>query len=361
MNNRSRTKSALLREVTALRQRVAALERSEQEGCFLAENMADVAFMVDKNLKITYVSPSIERLLGYSPAERMAQTIDEQLPPQSQQLVFETIAGELDREDMDGVDPNRSRVLELEHYHKNGTIRCLETHVRAIRDSEGKLTGFYGVSRDITERKEAEKQLHDTLGTLRKALNATIQAMVRAIEIRDPYTAGHQNRSADLAHAIATEMGFPKERTDAIRLASSIHDIGKLSVPVEILSKPTRLTDLEFLMIREHAKEGYEILKGVESSWPLAEIVYQHHERIDGSGYPRKLKNEEILMEARILAVADTVESMASHRPYRPAAGIDSALREIEGNRGILFDIGVVDACLKLFREKDFQMSGDAN
>ena len=159
-----------------------------------------------------------------------------------------------------------------------------------------------------------------------------------AVETRDPYTAGHQIRSADLARAIATEMGLPQDKIDGIRMAGSIHDIGKLSIPAEILSKPTKLTEIEFSLIKEHSRSGYEMLKDVESPWPLAEIVYQHHERMDGSGYPRNLKGDEILMEARIMAVADVVESMASHRPYRPALGIEAALEEIEKNKGILYD-----------------------
>ena len=141
-------------------------------------------------------------------------------------------------------------------------------------------------------------------------------------------------------------------------MAGSIHDIGKLSIPAEILSKPTKLTNIEFSLIKEHSQKGYEMLKDVESPWPLAEIVYQHHERMDGSGYPRNLKGDEILMEARILAVADVVEAMASHRPYRPALGIDAALEEIEKNKGILYDDAVADACLRLFREKGFQLEG---
>ena len=149
---------------------------------------------------------------------------------------------------------------------------------------------------------------------------------------------------------------FPQEKIDGIRMAGSIHDIGKLSIPAEILSKPTKLSEIEFSLIKEHARQGYEILKDVESPWPLAEIVHQHHERMDGSGYPRNLKGDEILIEARILAVADVVEAMASHRPYRPALGIDAALNEIEKNRGILYDNTVADACLRLFREKGFQI-----
>ena len=211
---------------------------------------------------------------------------------------------------------------------------------------------WHGIISDITERKQMEDHLQKTLESLRKAVSTTIQVMVSAVEVRDPYTAGHQVRSADLARAIATEMGLPQEKIDGIRIAGSIHDIGKLSIPAEMLSKPTKLSKIEFSLVKEHSQKGYEILKNVESPWPLAEIVYQHHERMNGSGYPRNLKGDGILMEARVVAVADVVEAMASHRPYRPALGIDAALEEIEKNRGIFYDNAVADACLRLFREK---------
>ncbi|MBU4583411.1 MAG: HD domain-containing protein, partial [Proteobacteria bacterium] len=223
---------------------------------------------------------------------------------------------------------------------------------------KGKVKGEFGIARDISERKLAEEKLKDTLESLRKAVNTTIQVMVAAVETRDPYTAGHQIRSANLARAIATEMGLPQEKIDAIRMAGSIHDIGKLSIPAEILSKPTKLSEIEFSLIKEHARRGFEMLKDVESLWPLAEIVHQHHERMDGSGYPGNLKGDAILIEARILAVADVAEAMASHRPYRPGMGIDAALNEIEKNRGILYDSTAADACLRLFREKGFKLEG---
>ncbi len=217
---------------------------------------------------------------------------------------------------------------------------------------------LYGALIDITERKMLEKKIKDSLDRLRKAFNSIIQVLVTAVETRDPCTCGHQIRSADLARAIATEMGLPNDRIDGIRMAGSIHDIGKMTVPLEILSKPTKLSELEFGLIKEHAQKGYEMLMDVESPWPLAEMVYQHHERMDGSGYPRHLRGEEILIEARILAVADVVEAMASHRPYRPAIGLNEALAEIENNKGILYDLSVVNACLRLFREKGFQLEG---
>jgi|WetSurMetagenome_2_1015567.scaffolds.fasta_scaffold27346_2 PAS domain S-box-containing protein len=249
---------------------------------------------------------------------------------------------------------NREEPLSSE----DGTITRwnLATKVPLL-DKQGNTIGIVGIGREITDRKQAEQKLQDTLESLRKAMNTTIQVMVSAVETRDPYTAGHQTRSADLARAIATEMGLPQQKIDGIRVAGSIHDIGKLSIPAEILSKPTKLSEIEFKLIMEHARQGYEILKDVESSWPLAEMVYQHHERMDGSGYPRGLKGEDILMEARILAVADVVEAMASHRPYRPALGIDAALEEISKNRGVLYDPEVSDACLRLFQEKRYRLN----
>lgn len=209
---------------------------------------------------------------------------------------------------------------------------------------------------EAIRRKQAEEKLQQTLDSLRKAVSTTVQVLAAAVEAKDPYTAGHQSRSADLARAIAKEMGFPQERVECIRIAGFVHDVGKLSVPAEILSKPTKLSAIEFSLIKEHARQGYEILKKVESPWPLAEIVYQHHERMDGSGYPRKLRGEEICMEARILAVSDVVESMASNRPYRPSLGIDLALEEIETHSSTFYDKAVVEACLRLFREKGFQL-----
>jgi HD-GYP domain-containing protein (c-di-GMP phosphodiesterase class II) len=203
----------------------------------------------------------------------------------------------------------------------------------------------------------AEAKLKQTLESLRKAVGTTIQVLVSAVESRDSYTADHQSRSADLACAIATEMGLTQEKIEGIRMAGIIHDIGKLSIPAEILSKPTKLKEIEFSLIKQHSWSGYDMLKDVESPWPLAEIVYQHHERMDGSGYPRNLKGDEILIESRILAVADVVEAMASHRPYRPTLGIEAALEEIEKNKGILYDDAVVDICLKLFRQKGYQFT----
>ena len=213
---------------------------------------------------------------------------------------------------------------------------------------------------DITDRKRAEEDLEESVEHLRRAIHTTIQVLVLAVETKDPYTAGHQKRTTNLARAMAAEMNLPPEKIEGLRMAGVIHDIGKISIPSEILSKPTKLPAMEYSLIKEHARHGYEILKDVESPWPLADIVYQHHERINGSGYPRGLKGEEILVEARTLAVADVVEAMASHRPYRPALGMGAALEEIEKNRGTLYDPAAVETCLRLIREKCFQLDVDA-
>lgn len=193
---------------------------------------------------------------------------------------------------------------------------------------------------------------------LNRAMMHTIEAVSIALEKRDPYTAGHQNRVASLSMAIAREMGFSDERIEGIRLGSMVHDIGKISVPAEILNRPGRLSKDEFGIIKAHPESGYDILKGVDFPWPIAQMILQHHERVDGSGYPQGLKGNEITPEARILAVADVVEAITSHRPYRPSLGIDIALNEIERGRGTYYDAEVVDACLRLFREKGFAWEG---
>ncbi len=245
-----------------------------------------------------------------------------------------------------------------------GALQFRSTELNTYSEKDMKLAervasqiaGAIANAQLFLERKKVEKELEKTLDSLRKALGVTIQVMVSAIETRDPYTAGHQIRVADIARAIAAVMELPQEKIDFIGMVGSIHDIGKLSIPAEILSKPTKLSELEFSLIKEHAQKGYEILKSVESPLPLAQIVYQHHERMDGSGYPRHLKGDDILIEARILAVADVVESMSSHRPYRPAMDLDIALDEIIQNKSKLYDPDVSDACLKLFKEKGYKL-----
>lgn len=246
---------------------------------------------------------------------------------------------------------------ELTLKQRNGTLITVAETVVAIRYDSGKIVFWDGILEDITERKQAQEQVQLSLQRLQKTIKEIIQAMAYIGEVRDPYTAGHQKRVAQLSFELAKILGLPDHQYEGLTMAAFVHDIGKILVPADILSKPGKLSKPELDMLRDHTKIGYEILKTIEFPWPIATIVLQHHERMDGSGYPAGLTGEQIVLEARILAVADVVEAMSSFRPYRPALGIDKALAEINQFRGILYDKEVVDACNKLFVEKGFHLN----
>ncbi len=223
-----------------------------------------------------------------------------------------------------------------------------------IQDTSGEVIGYQSSNLDVTERKQFQDSLLQSQKSLKNSLIGTIAAVGKVVEARDPYTAGHQQRVSRLSRTIAQKMGLDSYRIEGIRMGATIHDIGKIQVPAEILTKPTQLNELELELMKAHTQVGYEILKDIEFPWPVADIAYQHHERMDGSGYPQGLKGEEICLEARIVAVADVVEAIGSHRPYRPSLGIEAALKEIADHRGVLYDSDVVDACLELFEENIF-------
>jgi PAS domain S-box-containing protein/putative nucleotidyltransferase with HDIG domain len=337
-------------DITERKRAEEALRESEELFRSYLENAPDGIYMNDLEGNFLYGNRKCEEITGYRREELIGKNFLEL------NLLSENSLNKAVRMLQANMEGKSTGPDEVELISKGGRLIPIEINSTVVQRMGQRIV--LATVRDITERKKAEESLKDTLESLRKAVGTTIQVMASAVEVRDPYTSGHQIRSADLARSIATEIGLPPEKIEGIRMAGSIHDIGKLSVPAEILSKPTKLSEIEFSLIKEHAKRGYEMLKDVESPWPLAEIVYQHHERMDGSGYPRNLKGEEILIEARILTVADVVEAMASHRPYRPGLGIDAALNEIEKNKGIFYDDAVADACLRLFREKDFHLEG---
>jgi HD-GYP domain-containing protein (c-di-GMP phosphodiesterase class II) len=211
--------------------------------------------------------------------------------------------------------------------------------------------------REVDHRRRVQHDLQESLHHLKKIIGGTVMAIATTLEKRDPYTSGHQRRVAELAHAIGAEMGLAQDQIEGLCIASAIHDIGKISLPAEILSKPSQLSSIEMSLVQAHAQAGYDILKNVEFPWPVAQIVLQHHERLNGTGYPQGLAGDGILKEAQILGVADVVETMSSHRPYRPSMGQGKALEEIAAKKGILYDPDAVEACLCLINEKQFELA----
>jgi len=248
---------------------------------------------------------------------------------------------------------NGELVFESEHRRKDGSVMPVEIFARVLAVEGREL--ILSVARDITERKQSEAQVREALDNLNQTLQGTVAALANTVEIKDPYTAGHQRRVAQLSCAMARELGWPADRIEGIQVLCFLHDIGKIAVPAEILNRPGKISPTEFNLVQVHPQAGYDILKDIAFPWPVAQGVLQHHERLDGSGYPSGLTAEEITPEAKILAVTDVVEAMASHRPYRPALGIEKALEEITQNRGKLYDPDAVDVCVRVFTEKGFQ------
>ncbi len=344
---------AFLADITEGKRAEETLLRQERRFQALTENSSDAIIIVSREGTVCYESPSYERMSGFKPEERVGTGIYEFVHPDDLEVVGDTFGRLLQ-------NPGATLRAEVRIQHRDGSWRTVEaTGTNLLHDAA--VEGIVVNLRDITERQEARKRLEQSLEKLQRTMEGAIQAVTATVEWRDPFTAGHQRRVAQLACAIAKELGLAREQIQVIHMAGLLHDIGKISIPHEILSKPGRLSDAEMAMIRAHSQVGYDILKTVEFPWPIADMVVQHHERIDGSGYPSGLREEEILMEARILAVADVVEAMTAHRPYRKAPGIDKALEEISRNSGRLYDTDAVYACLRLFNEQGFKFEEDSS
>jgi len=350
--NLARLSSAIDRELREAKNRQERriteiqLRKSEEKYRALFEDSRDAIYLNNQEGELIDFNLSTLELFGYSREEMLGiNTKSVFVNPDKYERLKDEIA-----------QKGSVREFKAKLRKKDGTeMDCLITStVRQAKD-KSKL-GYQGMIRDISELVSSRKQIETTLNDLRKALGGTIEAMALTVETRDPYTAGHQRRVANLARSIASEMGVSKAQIQGVRMAGVIHDIGKISVPGEILSKPGNISQNELGIIKEHPQVGYNILKTVDFPWPIAQIVLQHHERMDGSGYPNGISGENILLEARILAVADVVEAMASHRPYRAALGINLALNEISKNCGSSYDSKVVDACLRLFNEKGYRL-----
>ena len=321
-----------------------SLEESKERYRNLIETTSDWIWEADSAGRYTYSSPRVKDLLGYLPEELLNKTLVDLVSPQQEKtfdLTFKNLI--LAQKPING--------LENICLGKNDQIVVLENNAVPIFNDQDEFLGYRGIARDITERKVAMEELKKSRDDLHASLEETVTSLSSTAEKRDPYTAGHQLRVDLLACAIGKELGLSGQQLEGLHIAALLHDIGKITLPSDYLAKPSKLTKEETAVIRCHTEVGYEILKNIHFPWPVAEIVYQHHEHLDGSGYPRALTDKDILLEAKILAVADVVEAMSSHRPYRASLGVDSALDAIRTGRGTLYHAPSVDACVHLITE----------
>lgn len=329
------------------------LQESEARFRSLAEMSSDFYWESDAARRLTLRTSGRRKSRVQISAGRDAPTRNRRsdIPPY---LSAEGPGWEAHRAVLDACQPFRD--FELSRLDGDGTMRYFAISGDPMFDASGAFTGYRGVGTDITDKKRTEEQIQRHLAQIQIAFMSTVEVVTALGEMRDPYNAGHQRRVAEIAVAIGMALGFDAARLEGLRVAGFLHDVGKMKIPSEILSKPGKLSPAEFQFVYGHAQAGYDVLKGVEFPWPVAEVALQHHERMDGTGYPQGLKGDAIRIEARIMAVADVIEAMALHRPYRPGLGIDAALREIERGRGSAYDPVIVDVCLRLFREQQYQL-----
>lgn len=331
-------------EVRERKRAIKIVKASEERYSLLLKN-CNQAIGVAQDGVFKFVSPKAKEISGYSEKELTSRPFITFVHPDDQEMVFKY---HMERINGKYVPP----VYSFRIVDKGGNIKWMEINAVAIPwENKPATLNFFS---DVTERKQTAEKVQQSYERLRSAMQGTIKVMSSIVELRDPYTAGHQFRVTKLACRIAEILGLPSGQIDGLRAAGLVHDIGKIYVPTEILSKPGQLSDMEFTLIRAHPKVGHDILKQIEFPWPVADIVLQHHERLNGTGYPSGLSGDDILIEARILAVADVIEATASHRPYRAGLGIASALEEISQTQGVLYDSKVVEACLTLFNSKGF-------
>lgn len=335
-----------VRDITDRSQAFQALREAEERYRCVVDEISDGIGIGDPRGGITYANPALARILGAArPEDLIGRRIDDFVVPEAMAGLRAKLRAMIGSGE--GSEP---LVVTVPIHRCDGSEGVVEIRA-ARRRFDGKTEMLSAVIRDISRELDASRAQEESHQRTRKALEGTILAMSRTVETRDPYTAGHQRRVAELAREIARSMGLDGSRVEGLYLAGLVHDVGKIGLPAEILSKPGKLSATEFQLIQSHAVLGAEIIGDIDFPWPIARMVREHHERLDGSGYPDHLPGDRILMESRILAVADVVEAMVSDRPYRPGLGIEAALSEAQSGAGKRYDADVVDACLRLIRD----------
>lgn len=320
-----------------------ALREAENRFRCMVEQSIAGAFIIQEE-RFIYVNPRFAEIFGFPDAESVIGTsLDTLIAPEERQAVLARLFGKLP-------DERSGTRMDFNAVRRDG--RVIHVGIEGTPSVYLGKPAIVGLLQDISARFEVEKQKIAYIQDLQAAVEGTIDVASRMGELRDAYTASHERRVSILATAIGMDLGLSESQIKGLEIAGLLHDIGKIAVPAEILSKPSKLNPAEYSLVQMHAKQGYDVLAPVRFPWPLADAVLQHHERLDGSGYPHGISGDEITLEARILAVSDTVEAMASHRPYRPGLGIAEALREIERNSGVAYDARVAESCVRLFKQK---------
>lgn len=334
----------LYEKVVELAAKSRALEESGARFRAMVEQGLVGVFLAEFD-RIVYANPRLKKTFGYEAGEMTGMDPRAMVMPEDLEYVEDKLRDQFEL----GMPTVQ---FAFSGRCKDGSAILVEGESRTIEIEGRRLV--VGIVSDVTKQRDAEKKEREYVARLEGVFHQAVELVAAIGQLRDPYTHGHERRVAELAAAIALELGLDAQVIEGIRVASYLHNIGNVAVPAEILAKPSRLSAPELELVRTHAQAGYDIIRQIDFPWPVAEIVRQHHERLDGSGYPQGLRGDEIRVEARILAVADTVEAMSSHRPYRPALGIERALAEVQQHRGSLYDPMVVNACVTLFREKGY-------
>lgn len=333
-----------LEDITARKTAEEDLKKSEEKYRNIFENALEGIFQITPEGRYLSVNPALARIHGFNSPDEMIHSVTD--------IAHQLYVDPSRRAELKRLTEEKGFVKDFEIMmrRKDLSLQWVSVNSHAVRDNNGNILYYEGTLQDITSRKLAEEELSQ----LKKTLEGVINAISSTVEMREPCSKDHQKRVSKLAGTIANEMGFTQDAIKNLVIAGLIHDIGKISIPAEILNKPAQLSEMEFSLVKTHALAGYNIVKTSGLSYPVSEVVLQHHERLNGSGYPTGLKGVEILLESRILAVADVVEAIVSNRPYRLALGINAGLTEIKNNKGIFYDADVVNICLKLFQEKQF-------